>query len=359
MPQSRVVLVCLLALVLPVLGGLTPVQAATAPPPVRVMVNGDSISQGFDGDQNWRYFLWKEIQSQHLAVDMVGPFDKPHVTPGWHSASYASSDFDADHDAVGGTTLGSWRARVGHDVAQQHPQVLVVELGINDLRAGTSPTTLLAELRQYVAAAQAAEPSVTIVLSSVLPIADPTRPGIDHAVAQYDDLVRDSLTSLSTADSRVTLANTTQGWSASSMTWDGIHPKPLGASLIARNIASALSSSGAVPGMKAPAIPLVSVWWRNAAAVVRLVGRRAMVTWDNETITSTRILVQRTGRGGTVRWRHVYVVRGGGSHAHLRTKRLAKGHYRFRISVTRKTMTSAYGPVSYVDVTGARHRRHA
>lgn len=39
-----------------------------------MMVVGDSISQGEEGDWTWRYRLWEWLKVQDVVVDFVGPF---------------------------------------------------------------------------------------------------------------------------------------------------------------------------------------------------------------------------------------------------------------------------------------------
>jgi hypothetical protein len=42
--------------------------------PISVMVVGDSITQGHEGDWTWRYRLWEWFRDEGIAVDFVGPF---------------------------------------------------------------------------------------------------------------------------------------------------------------------------------------------------------------------------------------------------------------------------------------------
>jgi hypothetical protein len=51
-----------------------PTDIEVRPGAIGMMVVGDSISQGFEGDFTWRYRLWEWFSSQGLAVDFVGPF---------------------------------------------------------------------------------------------------------------------------------------------------------------------------------------------------------------------------------------------------------------------------------------------
>jgi hypothetical protein len=41
---------------------------------ISIMVVGDSISQGFEGDWTWRYRLWEWFQTEGVAVNFVGPY---------------------------------------------------------------------------------------------------------------------------------------------------------------------------------------------------------------------------------------------------------------------------------------------
>lgn len=42
--------------------------------PLRVMVVGDSISHGSEGDFTWRYRMWEWFRANNVSVDFVGPY---------------------------------------------------------------------------------------------------------------------------------------------------------------------------------------------------------------------------------------------------------------------------------------------
>jgi hypothetical protein len=44
------------------------------PGAISIMIVGDSISQGGEGDWTWRYRLWEWFRIQDIVVDFVGPF---------------------------------------------------------------------------------------------------------------------------------------------------------------------------------------------------------------------------------------------------------------------------------------------
>jgi hypothetical protein len=118
--------------------GVAPANAAE-PGPLRVLLTGDSLVQGFHGDYTWRYRLYKELVRQGVSVNFVGSLSQPIVKPGYASAQYLDPNFDRDHFAIGGTTLRLLMAKIGAEVSSQQPDIIVLGGGINDLRNGASP----------------------------------------------------------------------------------------------------------------------------------------------------------------------------------------------------------------------------
>ena len=118
MSRSRTTSAALAVLVLlGVLTGVAPAHAAPRPTgPLRILVTGDSISQGFHGDYSWRYRLWGEFKRQGIAVDFVGSRTAPYVVPGFTSAGYLDPNFDRSHFAQGGTLLQQQAGRIGQEV---------------------------------------------------------------------------------------------------------------------------------------------------------------------------------------------------------------------------------------------------
>ena len=53
---------------------LGPASLADAVEPLRVLLVGDSVTQGSAGDSTWRYRLWKHLEATTAGpVDLVGP----------------------------------------------------------------------------------------------------------------------------------------------------------------------------------------------------------------------------------------------------------------------------------------------
>jgi lysophospholipase L1-like esterase len=205
----------------------------------RVMLFGDSITQGKDGDWTWRYRLWRQLQSEgDRDVDFVGPADDLYDA----SSGYRDALFDRDHAARWGTTLADPAYSPSSLGRVYVPDVVVVELGVNDLRHGASVEEVGATMRETVSELRSAAPGVDLVLVHV-PVL--TVPGAAELNARYDGLAEE----LDTAEERVVVALADAGFVADPTlpgadSYDGLHPGPSGEVKIASSVADALAKVG-------------------------------------------------------------------------------------------------------------------
>src|SRR3954471_3326851 len=111
--------------------------------PVKVMVVGDSMSHGAEGDWTWRYRLWEWFRSEGIAVDFVGPYtgtqdaavaappappplqdaEPAPPSPPRTSGAYAAGaeEFDSDHFAVWGRQAAQDKVLIRDQVARYQP----------------------------------------------------------------------------------------------------------------------------------------------------------------------------------------------------------------------------------------------
>src|SRR5690348_9838970 len=75
--------------------------------PVRIMLTGDSITNGSSGDYTWRYFFDQRLRTAGVNFDFVGPWSDliDYTTGEWGHHEYAACSFDQDHDSRGGAQL--------------------------------------------------------------------------------------------------------------------------------------------------------------------------------------------------------------------------------------------------------------
>jgi lysophospholipase L1-like esterase len=301
------------------------------PTPVRIMLAGDSITQGFDGDFTWRYRLFEEFQRQAVPVDLVGPRHLPYGG----RAVYLASGWDSDHDAIGGSTLAGNVGWIGGDVAAYQPDVLVAEYGTNDLvGAHATPAQLLSSWRAYVANARAARPDVKLVLGEV---ATPKA----KARAEANSGLHALAAELSTPDSPIVVADLdAPDWVPSRHTRDLVHPNPTGETVIAQKIGEALKALGVLPDVPAVARSFVP-WTPPLEPVVHRHGRRLWIDWARTRklyrahAVKVRLTSLRTGRSKA--WSFDRRPN------HLVTPVLRPGRYKVVLRGSRGTTTSAWG----------------
>jgi lysophospholipase L1-like esterase len=308
-----------------------PGPAAHADSQVRIMLAGDSITQGFDGDFTWRYRLAQEFGRQQVPVDFVGP---RHYTYGGSDA-YLARGWDSDHDAKGGTLLGAQLAHITADMSAYRPDVLVALYGTNDLLSHGTPDLLMARWRAYVAKARAVRPDVTLVLGEVYS-------GKVRRRAESNAELAALAAELSTPESPILVADLDSIMVLSRDTYDWTHPNPTGETLIAQRVAEALQGLGVLPG--APEIARAHVpWTPPVRAVVHRVGRTLSIDW-RRTMNRYRAREMRV-RWTNVRTHRTHTTRWSRWDRHVRTRPLARGTYQVQLQASRRMMKSLWGPV--------------
>lgn len=223
---------------------LAPVTASADEEPTRVMLLGDSVTQGKDGDYTWRYFAWRGLQQTGAAVDFVGPNTGTHTADIPFGGDYADPAFDIDHASRWGMAMwemlnrpSATAPRMRDLVAGQGPDVIVETLGVNDLAWGQFGEVYVAdEVRALVAEARAVKPDVDFVLG-----------GLGQTwlrdVKDYNALLPTLAEELSTPESRVVVApapDLTEGVD----TYDAAHPTTEGQVKIAASVSAGLEALG-------------------------------------------------------------------------------------------------------------------
>lgn len=224
--------------------GAAPAVAVDEPapddPPVRVMLLGDSVTEGSSGDWTWRYRLWNHLQDVGETVDFVGPSSSVEPT-GSDPEVYADPGFDRDHAAQWGRWAVEGTDMVAGLVTEHRPDVLVVNLGINDLIWGTQAWIVEFILADLVRNAQAADPDLDVVLGELtqtwMVFEDEPRARMVNAA------LRGLAERLTTDASTVVVAATADGYDRAD-TYDDSHPAASGEVKIAAAVADALAGLG-------------------------------------------------------------------------------------------------------------------
>ncbi|MCE1178631.1 MAG: GDSL-type esterase/lipase family protein [Micrococcales bacterium] len=239
--------------------------------PVRVMVVGDSLSHGMPGDHTWRYWAARQLAEEQVAFRYVGPYTgtydfyadprvdatcpvpadgalDPAATDGPYGAPFPDGVGTA-HAARWGQTLARALGSVPGQVGPARPDVVVIELGFNDLHYGTRWELTQDRLQSLVAAVRAHAPEADIVLTTV-PLVAPAAGNPDNRATTrlYNEDLSRFAQRLTTDASRVVVADLAGGYDSATMTWDGTHPNAAGEQQLARSVLAALGQVGVGPG---------------------------------------------------------------------------------------------------------------
>lgn len=218
-----------------------------APRPTRVLLIGDSVTQGSAGDWTWRYRLDEHLEEVGADVDLVGCRRSLYDLATGRSGSeeYVDRHFDRDHCARWGNTIASPEHRIARQVTRTRADVLVVELGVNDLRTGRLDVPALGQrLRGELERARARRPGLDVV---IVPVAQAWVPRSGRLNAEFATIAAD----LDTAVQRVVVADVPR-LQRRRDTWDGTHPTATGEVRYAVGVSAALAEIGVGEAMERP-----------------------------------------------------------------------------------------------------------
>ena len=226
--------------------GRTPGASPAAGTSPRIMIVGDSITEGSAGDYTWQFRLYEHLRADGISPRMVGPYSSLYnnVTNAEGDQSYADPRFERANDARWGLTLFREKDAIGGNVATYRPDYLLVLLGLDDISwYGLSQPVMASNLAGFIAAARAARPGIRIVLGLIPPnIHEQTNPALAANIASYNHTIALTAGQLSTKASPIAVAADGAQINVAADLWDGTHPNANGEIKIAAAFADVLAS---------------------------------------------------------------------------------------------------------------------
>lgn len=218
-----------------------PERDVTAPPQhlhnqppttLKILVCGDSITQGQEFDFTWRYRLWEWFHinnAAHLAPSLqyVGPYngtlptnqrnslegarheDGVLVPPTWGSYHPTTDpEFTGAHFALYGRPAWQTVDALQTQVETYQPDIVVLHLGFNDIAWwGVKPAELVERMGWLVFRARLAKRDVGVLVADVNSrLLLEARPDIEGLTREYNALLADKVEEWSTVESPVLLA---------------------------------------------------------------------------------------------------------------------------------------------------------
>ncbi len=207
--------------------------------PLRVLVAGDSISEGFESMHTWRYRLWEWFVANDVPVAFVGPFrrvalqgedlamgvplpaacsddelDGPYAMDSGYALDVEQEFLRSgnSHFAIWGREVAQDLDIIGQQIRDYRPDYLLVELGFNDLAwASRQPDELLLLMEQFIDKARAASPGLRFAIADL-----PQRSKIgdlDVRTTQYNEKLREAIPRWSLPSSPVELVEFMEAYS--------------------------------------------------------------------------------------------------------------------------------------------------
>jgi hypothetical protein len=222
-------------------GGLSPFPSGVTRP--QLMIVGDSISAG---PGCYKGFLLAELQANGFNdLDFVGEYTDDCGRGVMHSArscttalDYTQPTFTLREDCGGGSFPG-----LSALMATHQPDLVMLQLGVNDVWNGLATDAILANYSTLVQQARVGNPNVVIAVAQIHQIR-PMGPDADAVFARAEQLIEAVpawAASESQATSPVFVADL---WTDSdaAQTLDGVHPDDAGAQRMGSNWFEALSA---------------------------------------------------------------------------------------------------------------------
>lgn len=262
---------------LPTLSSASPSVASQKSGGAKILIVGDSITNGILGDYTWRYRLWQDLSGTNAEfvghrtgteniyddpADLAavngqrGPADNyANPTDGYYNSSVDPLFLQGGdhHDSLWGWTYHLAKGYVAQDVSAYKPNYLLIELGFDDLAwRGSKPPAILADAKTLIASVRAVDPAIRILIANVItrtPL--PNLPHLDSNIEAYNAGLAAAVPGWSTARSPVKLVDISSGYNPATDTYDGAHPNGEGEYVIADAFASTLARDfglGHIPG---------------------------------------------------------------------------------------------------------------
>ncbi|QIX02267.1 hypothetical protein AMS68_007784 [Peltaster fructicola] len=245
---------------------------------MRLMIVGDSMTQGGSGDWTWRYRLWKWLKDEQVNVTFTGPYigtqqadepSPPRPPPLYKSEDPPSSvradggyakdvdeDFDSHHYSTWGRQCAQSRDVIEEIVSGHPTDLLLVMLGFNDIGWFVSDAKgTLESMTILVHNARKANPRLKFAIANI-----PQRTYMDgredlpRSTKEYNELLVTAITKWTTKESPIHLVKLAEEYVASEGSYDGLHPNALGEYQIARAFSITLVDDFKL-GLKPLAVP--------------------------------------------------------------------------------------------------------
>jgi lysophospholipase L1-like esterase len=197
-----------------------------------IMPLGDSITQGWDGHDSYRYDLWSALAQAGYDIDFIGSQN----AIGSGSAPHVNS-YDPNHEGHAGWSANQLRDNAASFATLHHPDIVLLHIGTNDVSESQPPAEIIDEVGGIIDNLRTVVPDVTVLLAQIIPAA-----GFVTATQNFNDLIPGLVASKNAAQSPVLMVDEFTGFNTATDTFDGTHPNATGEAKMAAQWYTALQN---------------------------------------------------------------------------------------------------------------------
>ncbi|MBD0739392.1 hypothetical protein BGM09_07990 [Streptomyces sp. CBMA29] len=195
---------------------------------VRIMPLGDSITDGYNVPGGYRSDLWQYLATDGHTDDFVGSQSNGPARLGDH-----------DHEGHPGWRIDEIDAHAAAWMRATSPRTILLHIGTNDMIQNHDPAGAPARLSTLLTHITDAAPAADVLVSDLIPLADPT---IESRARQYNAAVPGVVSALAAQGRHVHFVSMHSALTTADLA-DGVHPTAGGYSKMAARWYSALISS--------------------------------------------------------------------------------------------------------------------
>jgi lysophospholipase L1-like esterase len=181
-----------------------------------IMPVGDSITEAMGGHSSYRRDLYRSLEDGGYAIDFVGT--RTGVKPG--TGDPAQWDFDQNNEAIFGQRADQLLAGIDAPLNSEMPDVVLLDIGLNDLFANQTPESTAEEIGQIIDKMRAHNPNIVILLALI----GPSSKVNDAIVSDLNARITALAQAKSTPDAPIALVDLHTGFDPATDTYDGTHP---------------------------------------------------------------------------------------------------------------------------------------
>lgn len=211
-----------------------------------ILCLGNSITNGVDVFNSYRRDLWFMLHQGNYNFDFIGSWSKHHM-----GTEVPNPDFDMDHEGHSGWTLqdifqvpdwDSARGNINIWLKSYTPDMVLVELGTNDVFHCRKLPDIMADMAKLVTVLRAKNPAVRIFIAQIPPLGNKwasqklckNDTTYDQSLRTFNQAIPGFVRKCTTKVSPVIVVDQYSGINPAIDTFDDIHPNNRGEQIMAQ-----------------------------------------------------------------------------------------------------------------------------